>query len=311
MAQYTTLEQVDLGAIAARYGLKDIRLDPLAGGAANSSFRLSSAAGEFVLTVLDNHDADGAARLASHTQALHALGVPTSSVLPAADGELVTDLHGRPVLLKGWIEGEVKQPLPRALLPDAGHVLAQLHAIPPKSPGLTDIPVGTRRLSPAQEALIPQFPDAEFAAWLTAQLGRIHTAEATGRRARKVVHGDLFDDNLIVRPGGGLTVLDWETISLDDPLLDLGMAAVGLAQEHGVLSSERLGALLAGYERIAPLTRDEATALPLEIIHAAVIIAFHRYYRHNVRFPDASRRDYHTRMIEFVESVGGATRSLC
>ncbi|MGW2087486.1 phosphotransferase [Streptomyces sp. NPDC001880] len=310
MAKYTTLEQIDLPAVADSYGLEEPRLVPLAGGAANSSFHLSSASGEFVLTILDNHDTASAERLAAHTQALFLLGVPTSAVVPATDGSLITHFDNRPVILKAWADGRVEQPLPVPLLPEAGRILAQLHALPAQSACLTDIPVGTRRLSAAHEALIPDLPDRKFAAWLTDQLSRIHQAEAVSSRPRTVTHGDLFDDNIIVRTDGSLTVLDWETISLDDPLLDLGMAAVGLAQEDGALSPERVKALVSGYEQIAPLSEEDAAALSGEIIHAALIIAFHRYYRHHVRFPDPSKATYHLEMIRFVESVEGAARAL-
>lgn len=129
-------------------------------------------------------------------------------------------------------------------------------------------------------------------------------------RPRTITHGDLFDDNIIVGADGRLTVLDWETVSLDDPLLDLGMAAVGLAQEDGVLAAPRLKALVEGYERACPLAEEDRRALPAEIIHAALIIAFHRYYRHNVRFPDAAKSDYHLEMIKFVESVAEAAEVL-
>ncbi|WP_069885933.1 phosphotransferase [Streptomyces luteocolor] len=310
MAKYTTLEQVDLPTVADSYGLDDPRLAPLAGGAANSSFRLSTASGEFVLTILDNHDTVSAESLAAHTQALFRLGVPTSAVVPATDGSLITHFDGRPVILKVWTEGRVEQPLPATLLPEAGRILAQLHALPPKSPGLTDIPIGTRRLSADHEALIPELPDNEFAAWLTERFNRIHQAEATNRRSRAVTHGDLFDDNIIVRADGSLTVLDWETISLDDPLLDLGMAAVGLAREDGELVPERVKALVSGYEQIAPLSQEDMAALPAEITHAALIIAFHRYYRHNIRFPDPSKSTYHTEMIRFVQSVEASAQEL-
>ncbi|WP_326621306.1 phosphotransferase [Streptomyces decoyicus] len=308
MATYTKLDQIDLPAVSERYGLRDPQLEPLKGGAANSSFHVSSPSGDFTLTILDNHDIGSAQSLATYTQAVYRLGVPTTEVVPALDGALITTFDGRPVILKKWIQGEVRQPLPIPLLPEAGRILAQLHALAPESEGLGDLPVGTRRLSAEQLDVIPQFADREFAAWLAARLKRVRSAEAGSERSRKIAHGDLFADNVIVRDDGALSVLDWETVSLDDPLLDLGMAAVGLAAEGDVLVPERLNALVTGYQTLAPLSEADAAALPLEIEHAACIIAFHRYYRHNVRFPDASKSTYHLKMIKFVESVGAATR---
>lgn len=304
MAKYTTLDQIDLPVIAARYGVEGTRVVALAGGAANSSFRLSSAAGDYVLTILDNHDQRSAQLLAVHTQAIHRLGIPTTDVVPATDGSLVTEMDGRPVILKRWIEGEVKQPLPVSLLPEAGRLLARLHDLPTRS--VADLPVGTRRLSGQQLAAIAKFTDTRFAAWLSERLDQVRRVEAERTRPKTVAHGDLFDDNVIVGRRNELFILDWETVSLDDPLLDLGMAAVGLAQEDGVLSTDRLDALLAGYRRIRPLSAEEAVALLVEIEHAALIIAFHRYYRHHVRFPDPAKSTLHMGMIRFVESVRDA-----
>ncbi|NNJ05065.1 phosphotransferase [Streptomyces sp. PKU-MA01144] len=304
MAHYTTADQIDLAAVADRYGLTGVSITPLSGGAANSSFQLASDQGEYVLTSLDNHGEDSAATLARHTQALHRLGLPTSEVVPARNGSLIAPIGDRFLILKKWIAGAVQQPLPLALLPEAGDLLARLHALAPHTEGLDDVPVGARRLSPEHLAAIPGFADQKFAQWLTSRLDRVRAAEADSLRAPCLIHGDLFDDNVIVRDDGGLSVLDWETISLDDPLLDLGMAAVGLAQdEAGLLDAERLHALLDGYEKTRPLTSVDRAILPLEIEHAALIIAFHRYHRHNVRFPNRERATYHRALVRFTESI--------
>ncbi|MFG3134477.1 phosphotransferase [Streptomyces tendae] len=304
MAHYTTADQIDLTAVASRYGLTGVSIAPLSGGAANSSFRLGSEQGEYVLTSLDNHDEQSATALAAHTRALYELGMPTSEVVPTTDGALIASTGGRLLVLKKWIAGGVQQPLPLALLTDAGDLLARLHALAPNAESLVGVPVGARRLSPEHLAAISGFADQEFAQWLTSGLGRIRDAEADTHRSPCLIHGDLFDDNLIVRDDGGLSVLDWETISVDDPLLDLGMAAVGLAQdEAGILATDRLHALLEGYEKSRPLTSADRALLPFEIEHAALIIAFHRYYRHNVRFPNPDRATYHRAMVRFTESV--------
>ncbi|MFI8307215.1 phosphotransferase [Streptomyces sp. NPDC085927] len=304
MAHYTTADQIDLTAVAGRYGLTGASITPLSGGAANSSFRLASEEGEYVLTSLDNHDEETATTLARHTQALHRLGLPTSEVVPTTDGSLIAPIGDRLLVLKKWIAGAVQQPLPLALLAEAGDLLARLHALAPDAEGLDDVPLSARRLSSEHLAAIPGFADQEFAQWLTSRLDRVRDAEAGNLRAPCLIHGDLFDDNVIVRDDGGLSVLDWETISLDDPLLDLGMAAVGLAQdEAGLLATDRLHALLGGYEKSRPLTAVDRAILPLEIEHAALIIAFHRYHRHNVRFPNPGKATYHRAMVRFTESV--------
>jgi homoserine kinase type II len=304
VATYTNLEALDLPALAGRYGLRDPVAAPLKGGAANSSFRLDTPGDgqAYVLTALDNHDEASARHLARITRAFTGLGLPTAHVVANTAGEDITVLHRKPYLLKELIPGGVEDPLPEALLPEAGELLARLHGFP--SDGL-DLPVGTRRLNSTHRAATAEFQDRAFASWLEAQLTSIGRHEADHRRAAVPIHGDLFADNLIVRPDGGLSVIDWETASLDDPLLDLGMAAVGLCQTpDGRLSSERLRLLLRGYDRLRPLSTEDRAELPTEIVHAAVIIGFHRYHRHNVRFPDPERATYHQMMVTFAGTVG-------
>lgn len=257
-----------------------------------------------MLSALDNHDEESARHLARITRALAGLGLPTVSVVANRDGEDITMLGDRPYLLKELIPGQVQDPLPDALLPAAGALLARLHSFPP---GDLDLPVATRRLSAEHRAAAAEFEDREFAAWLDDRLAVIGSHEATHRRTPSAIHGDLFADNLIVGPDGELSVIDWETACLDDPLLDLGMTAVGLCQDaDGRLSSERLRFLLDGYLRLRPLSAEDLAELPVEIVHAAVIIAFHRYHRHNVRFPNPERATYHRQMVAFAASVPDA-----
>lgn len=300
MASYTNVEDLDIPAVTDRYQLHNVQVSPLKGGAANSSFQLTAGEGDFVLTVLDNHDPASAQQLATRTQQLFARGIPTTKVIPDRKGDLAPVIGAKPILLKGWIGGEVIDPLPEHLLPAAGKLLAQLHNLPPDVSGM---PVGTRRLSADHETRIADFDDLEFATWLTAQLKVVKEHEARHQHTAVITHGDLFADNLICRAGGSLSVIDWETVSLDDPILDLGMAAVGLAQDQGRLSPNRLGLLVTGYTEVRPLPQDDLDELPTQITHAALIIAFHRFYRHHVRFPDPAKADLHRPMMDFVASV--------
>lgn len=300
MASYTTLDDLNIPALCAQYGWSEPHVKPLKGGAANSSFRVSADGRDYVLTVLDNHDVASAEQLAQQTRTLLGLGIPTAGVVPDTDGRTVTLIDSRPVMLKTWIEGQVCEPLPDDLLTSAGALLARLHELPTDA---VDVPVNSRRLSSEQEARIDTFEDRSFAKWLTENLTTIKEREAERQRPPVLCHGDLFADNIICRPDGTIAVIDWETISLDDPLLDLGMAAVGLAQEDGLLSSRRLHLLIDGYTSVRDLSAGDLGELPTEIRHAALIIAFHRYYRHNVRYPDRQKARMHLKMVDFADSV--------
>jgi homoserine kinase type II len=300
VATYTSLDDLDVAFLEERYGLAGLVIEPVKGGAANSSFKVTSDCSQYVLTVLDNHDHASALALAEQTGALYGAGYPTTHLVSDVDGDLVPLMGGRPVVLKDWVNGDVVETLHLEQLVTAGEHLARLHNLPPD---LVVVPVGTRRLAPERLALIPGFTDQEFAAWLQDHLAQVREAERDVSRPRALCHGDLFADNIVVGADGLLTILDWETISLDDPLLDLGMTALGLCRTNGLLSVERLAALVSGYARLRSEVRDDLDQLATEIVHAALIIAFHRYYRHNVRFPDPTKATIHRELYAFVESV--------
>lgn len=274
MATYTGLDQLDLPGLAARYGLGEVRAEPIVGGAVNSSFRLRSTAGEFVLTVLDGHDAAGAAELARRTRMFAALGVPTGDVVPDLAGSLVAAVGPHQVMLKQWLAGHVHSSFPESLLSDAGELLARLHLLPIAATGL---PAGTRRLSERDLTGMEGCTDPEFRDWVT------RTAVVPNPRTGTAVvcHGDLFMDNLVERPDGSLAVIDWETASIDDPVFDLGMAAVGLCQspEGERIDPARLTLLLDGYTRVRPLPDADRARLPDTIVEACVLLAVHRYHR--------------------------------
>ncbi|MFC3965741.1 phosphotransferase [Nocardia jiangsuensis] len=298
MADYTTIDDVDLARVSTDYGLHNPSIRVLPGGAANSSFTVGTDTDTYVLTVLDNHDPVTAHRLVQVTTALFEHGLPTAEIVPARDGRTVTEANARPAVLKRWIEGTVHDSLPVPLLGDAGATLASLHRAPVDLPSL---PRHTRRLSEQQEAEISRFTDHEFADWLRTRLDRLRGDHGT--RPDTITHGDLFADNLIERPDHTLAVIDWETASLDDPLLDLGMAVVGLARLDDHIDIERTERLVEGYHAVLPLTEDDRAILPRLAEYAALVIAFHRYYRHNVRFPNPARAQSHRPMMRLVDNM--------
>lgn len=298
MANYTTLEQLDTTAIAQRYGLTTPSFEVLTGGTANSSFRVRTDGGSYVLTILDNHDLASAQLLAQLTQSLQDKGFPTSVVVPDCHGDTVTTFNGRPALLKRFIDGHVAEVLPSDLLAAAGERLAALHLMPVDLPGL---PEQTRRLSQRHQAKLEIFSDRDFAGWLEDRLRRLHPLVTA--QSSVMIHGDLYPDNVIIRPDRSLALIDWETASLDDPLLDLGMTIVGLGCVTGVLVPQRAADIVAGYARLRPLSTAERELLTSMTEYAALIIAFHRFYRHNLSRPDAQHADRYKEIMGLVASL--------
>ncbi|MEV0061200.1 phosphotransferase [Nocardia sp. NPDC050718] len=314
MADYTTADDLDLVTISAAYGVEDpAPLEPVPGGAANSSFRLrgtrDGAEVDYALTVLDNNPGS-ADRLTLLLEGLAGpVGQPelfdTTRLVRARGGERVVTIAGRVMIVKQWVRGRVHGVLPAEYLGRAGVALARLHSLSvPAVVGDHRLPSDGRRLTAEQRSHTTEFGDRSFAEWLDIRLA---TLDGVGSgRPDVVIHGDLYSDNIIVSDQDDLVVIDWETACLEDPLLDLGMAVLGLGVVDGCLVPSRMDAIVEGYSSVLPLTVAERTGVLLDMVElSALIIAFHRYYRHNVRFPGSPAADRYREMVGVVESLPG------
>jgi aminoglycoside phosphotransferase (APT) family kinase protein len=94
------------------------------------------------------------------------------------------------------------------------------------------------------------------------------------------IHRDLHDKQVLVEPGGGIGVLDFDTLALGDPALDLGNLLAHLdlrALQHrcSEVDAERLGAaLLDGYGTRTTLRERAAAYAQATRVRLACVYAF-------------------------------------
>ncbi|MFF7333646.1 phosphotransferase [Streptomyces sp. NPDC008150] len=311
MARYTQLTPPDVRRICHGYGLEADRLEPIDGGMANSSYVVAAGQQRYVLTVLDNHTFASAKSL---SQLLCQLGerdlspIPLTATVPGSGrstgtgmgSSMVTSHRGRPVLLKPYVEGACWDTLSAGLLSRTGAAMAAVHSLPPDS---LDVPHQGRRLTAEARRRCRDFTDREFASWLLDEWDRVTSFTEREVKAT-LVHGDLFPDNIVVTADDEVVFLDWETASLDDPLIDLGMAVVGLCRnEDGVFSPEMVRSLVAGYTGAAPSADVDSAALRDASVYAAIVIAYHRYVRHHITHPSPAKQDLYREVRPLVEAV--------
>jgi len=301
MANYSTLDPSDVAKLEETYGFEFGPLTPLAGGMATSSFTVGTAQGKMVVSVLDNQDEAAARRLAETTNFMWTQNVPTCEVVRCLDGALLSSVRGKSVLVKRFLPGETREQISDELLPTATEMLGRIHGIDPD--GL-DVPVGLRRLSPALRRIIDDFPNTEHARWLRYRLNRLNQffppEEDPRRNLWTLIHGDFTPSNIVISGNGEMMwTIDWETVTIDDPMLDCGMSAMNMCVVDNRLSPQRLKLFAEGYRRAGrPFEEDR---LRPSVEYAAVIVAFHRYRRHHIRFPNPARKDYYRLMVNFVE----------
>ncbi len=305
MASYSILTPSDIAELEGLYGVALTNLSPLYGGMATSSFTADAPSGKVVISILDNQDDAAALRLAQTTDHMWRHQVPTCAVVRQPEGDLLASIRGKSVVIKEFIEGETLDQLPDDLLPAATEMLGRIHSI--TTDGL-EVPVGRRRLSPSLRRLIDDLPNQEHAGWLRRRLDRLApffpSHDDPRRNGWTLSHGDFTPSNIVISPSATtaeptLWTIDWETVTIDDPMLDCGMSALYTCVTDNRISQERLKLFAEGYDRSGRELENDRILPSIE--YAAVIVAFHRYRRHNIRFPDPKRKDYYRLMVDFVD----------
>jgi Ser/Thr protein kinase RdoA (MazF antagonist) len=190
-------------------------------------------------------DEDGLLEQAAFQDAARAAGVPAPAVVRTADGDVLVDVAGGRIRVYSWVD--LLAPDPGADPVAVGELLARLHRVRRyRGAGVhwwyTD-PVGPAEWDDLVGAL--KRGGAPFAASLAAARDDIVRAEEvlTPPRALQLCHRDLWADNVLPTPDGGLCVIDWENAGLADPSQELAHVLFEFAGDGG----QRARVLSAAY----------------------------------------------------------------
>ena len=224
----------------------DVHVEPVTGGASNLTYRVRRGDRSFALrcTTAQRNDptADTMRREISLLEALGASSIPHARLIANdASGEVL----GVPMMLSEWIEGFS----PRAPLAPGFRGAASAQAL---AWNLTDAlaTIGNedyQRLGLDGFGKPAGFLERQVDRWLV-QLERAHTRSLDGvdelcsalRDARPqtqrtaLIHGDYQFINVMFAPDAPpklAAVIDWETATIGDPLLDLGWMLAGWQEE--------------------------------------------------------------------------------
>lgn len=299
MATYTTLTRAETDRLLARYDLGETRrVSPMPGGQANSSFRIETDRGTFILSVCDEKEMEEVRTLTRVMAWLRDHGFPTTRPVATRSGKPVIQHDGKPVYVKAFIPGDLVRDLTRDMIREIGDAMARLHAVPPP-PGLAGrFPYGMEAFETR-----PSLPHP-FIGWL-ADKKRFLDASLDVSMDKGLIHGDIFWDNLVFQNGRLAAILDFEEACLFFPLFDLGMAAVGCCSANGRFDAEKIMALLDGYQRRRPLDQAEKQQFPVFLTYAATAGAFWRFRQYNVRFPLPEKMESYQELAGLADQAPG------
>ena len=116
-----------------------------------------------------------------------------------------------------------------------------------------------------------------------------------------VIHGDLFQDNILGHPGEVLAILDFEDICYNILAIDLVVAFIGCCWIDEKPVKELWFSLLSGYESVRPLTPEERAALPELYRYASLSIAAWRYRKFVLDEEDSEHAGRYLLMMKRLE----------
>ncbi len=219
---------MDAVELAWRFGLGPVAKmsrGPVARGKQGSVWRLDTAEGSWAVKAPFHQCSEDDVRAATTFQeAACAAGVPAPRVRRTTDGSVFATVDGTQVRMYEWVDLED----PDAMLDPArvGAVVAAIHRA--SVPDLSQLdpwyhqPIGAERWDYLVEQL--HAAGAPFAGRLADLRDELVALESwiEAPEILRTCHRDLWADNVLPTPDGGLCVIDWENSGPADPSQELG-----------------------------------------------------------------------------------------
>ena len=278
MGVFTALGATELGDLAAAFELGAVeRYEPIAAGTINTNFELITERGRYFVRLNEGKAEADVAWEARLVTELAAAGVLTPPPLVAKDGRPYAECMRKWASVFPWRDGHHvgADHVTPAIAETFGAALGDLHRA-----GL-ELPSGWRRGSIYDhDHLASRFDRCSrvddrainYALAILREELAIAKAGFALRRAAThgIIHGDLFRDNVLWTddPARISAILDFEQASGGSLVYDL---AVCINDWCWTIYPrfDLAAALVAGYQRVRPLTASDRTALPIEIRAAA------------------------------------------
>lgn len=282
MAVYTEVSDDQLVEHLARYAIGNLHsFKGIAGGVENTNYLLTTDDGNFILTLYEKRVAEADLPfflgLMEH---LGERGINCPRPVPMRDGSFLGTLAGRPAAIITFLDGyEVRRPRPQHCM-EVGAALARLHLAGegfglnrPNALALEDWRPLFRRSAGRAGEVSPGLGD-----FISRELDFL---EANWPRSLPsgVIHADLFTDNVFFLRDRLSGIIDFYFACNDLYAYDLAICINAWCFEPDwSFNATRARALVAGYESVRVLSREEYEALPVLARGSAMRFLLTRLY---------------------------------
>ncbi len=283
MSVYTRVEPSQLKEFLHGYPLGElIAYSGVNAGIENTNYFVTTAAGEFVLTLFEStpyqhlpYFLDLMAYLAEH-------GVPSAHPLADKQGRYLTALCGKPAALVRRLKGsDVREP-GSAHCAALGRALGHMHRVGGSFGARRDNDRGPAWREATARKVLPRLNSGD-AALLRDEL-RYQKQNPCPDLPQGVIHADLFRDNALFVDGELTGIIDFYYACNDALLYDVAITVNDWCSDaSGALDAQRLGGLLGAYAIERPFTAAERPAWPVMLRAAALRFWLSRL--HDLHFP--------------------------
>ena len=277
MAVYTDITDDELATLLADYDLgAALSFKGIVEGIQNSNFLLETETGRYFLTVYEKGvRPEDLPFFLGLTRWLSEHGFPCATPIVDRQGRMLKTMRGKPCALVTYLLGlSVRRPSV-AHCREAGESLAALH--------LAGEGFGIQRANDLGQTawaklFAPLKAEAEalkpgLAATIEGDLARLAQGWPQGL-PQGVIHADYFPDNVFFQGGRFAAAFDFYFACNDALAYDVAVALNAWCFEaDGSFNITSARALVAGYERLRPLSGPERAALPI-LAHGAAMRFF-------------------------------------
>jgi homoserine kinase type II len=299
MALYNCLDRSAVEDLTRRFGIGDITdISVLDGGAENTSYRVETISGRYVLTICDQQSLMEVTNLASLLVYLTDHGIRTSRVVVPPKEPVVSLYNEKPVMLKHYIDGDIAAELTGNLLDQLAEEMARLHEISAPSYLPESFPYGRSYFSEVIDCNL----DHAYIDWLSEKSSYLQQ-RIPQHQPKTLVHGDVFLDNMIVQGDQLMAIIDFEQACHYYRGFDLGMAIIGVCRDRQGISFEKAGRFIRSYQKEITLQSIEQETLKTFAVYAAVATSFWHFRHHHLRRPEPRLYDKHVEMQTLADTI--------
>jgi len=260
LSVYTPVAPAELSAWLRNYSVGAlVAAEPIQSGIENTNYFVTTTQGRYVLTLFERLPAeelpfylDLMAHLARH-------GIPCPSPLADLSNQFLQHLKGKPAALVTRLSGRSVEAPDATQCAEVGSLLARMHLAARSYPAYLENPRGPKWWRFAARE-VRKFLSKDHQALLESEL-EFQAEHRFPDLPRGPVHADLFRDNALFEGARVSGVIDFYFAGVDCLLFDVAVCANDWCLSPSLmLDEERIGALLAAYESVRPLTSEEKAA---------------------------------------------------